>query len=256
MSPFKALRVLILLFILLLVSGGIYLDRERTTDWNDPLWVVVFPINGDGSDISAKFIAKLDEKRFKPVERFFEREAEKYGLAIEKPVKFFLAPEIKNMPPQPPMDKSVLATIWWSLKMRYWIFTNNNYDKHADIKIFLKYYNKEDNKIVPDSLGIQNGLYAVVNGFSSKDMNAKNNVVLAHELLHTVGATDKYDMRTIQPIYPFGYAEPDRNPVFPQRYAEIMAGRTPINQNKAQMPRGLKTVVVGELTAREIRWVK
>lgn len=256
MSPFKALRVLILLFILLLVAGKVYLDRERTTDWNDSLWVVVYPINGDGSEVTTKYIQKLDEERFDPVENFFVREAEKYGLGISSPIKVFLAPEIKDIPPDPPQEQSILANIWWSLKMRYWIHSNNNYQKHADIKIFLKLYDTEDNQTVPDSLGIQNGLYAVVNGFASKDMNAKNNVVLAHELLHTVGASDKYDMNTVLPIYPIGYAEPDLSPVLPQRYAEIMAGRVPITKNKAKMPRGLKTVVVGEMTAREIRWVK
>lgn len=256
MSTFKALRVFILLFILLLVAGGAYLDRVRTTDWNDPLWVVVYPINGDGTQVSAEFIKNLEADRFEPVEDFFVREAEKYNLGISSPIKVFLAPELNSTPPVPPTEKSILATIWWSLKMRYWIYSNNNYDKHADIKIFFKLYDKEDNEPVPDSLGIQNGLYAVVNGFASKDVNAKNNVVLAHELLHTVGATDKYDMSTVQPIYPIGYAEPERSPLLPQRYAEIMAGRVPITQNKAKMPRGLKTVVIGELTAKEINWIK
>ncbi|THB70226.1 MAG: hypothetical protein D6B28_09940 [Gammaproteobacteria bacterium] len=256
MSPFKALRVFILLFILLMVAGGVYLDRARTTDWNDPLWVVVYPINGDGSNESKKFIENLDEERFDPVEDFFKREAEKYNLGISLPVKIFLAPELQSIPPEPPEHGSILSTIWWSLEMRYWIYSNNSYDKPADIKIFLQYFDKEDNEMVPDSLGIQNGLYAVVNGFASKDMNAKNNVVLAHELLHTVGASDKYDMNTVQPIYPIGYAEPQRSPVLPQRYAEIMAGRIPLTQDKAKMPRGLKTVVVGELTANEIRWIE
>lgn len=256
MTPFKAFRVFILLFILLLVVGTVYLDRERTTDWNDPLWVVVYPINGDGSSVTAKYISSLSVERFDPVESFFEREAEKYGLGLSSPVKFFLAPELKNTPPEPPAIGSAMANIWWSLKMRYWIYSNNNYDGHSDIKIFIRYFDKEDNQQVPDSLGIQNGLYAVVNGFASKDMNAKNNVVLAHELMHTVGATDKYDLSTTLPLYPIGYADPNRDPLFPQSKAEIMGGRVPLSQNRAKMPRGLKTVVVGELTAREIRWIE
>ena len=58
--------------------------------------------------------------------------------------------------------------------------------------------------------GLQKGLIGVVNAFASDEQAAQNNVVIAHELLHTVGATDKYDPRTNQPSHPDGYAEPDR----------------------------------------------
>lgn len=256
MSTFKALRVFILLFILLLVAGGVYLDRQRSTDWNDPLWVIVYPINGDGSEVSQRYIDKLQTERFEPVENFFSREAEKYSLGLTTPIKVFLAAQIKENPPEPPRDGSTLATIIWSLKMRYWVYTHNNYDGPSDIKIFLKYYDKGDNEPVPDSLGIQNGLYAVVNGFAKRKMGAKNNVVLAHELLHTVGAIDKYDMNTSLPLYPIGYAEPDKKPVYPQVKAEIMGGRVPIARDKAVMPEGLKSTVIGQITALEIGWVE
>ncbi len=256
MSTFKALRVFILLFILLLVSGGVYLDKARSTDWNDPLWVVVYPINGDGSEVSQKYINKLQEKRFEPVENFFSREAEKYDLGLTSPIKVLLAPELKQIPPEPPQGGSMLSTIIWSIKMRYWVYANSNYDGPTDIKIFLKYYDNIENQPVPDSLGIQNGLYAVVNAFALKKMGAKNNVVLAHELLHTVGAIDKYDMNTTLPLYPLGYAEPDKKPIYPQVKAEIMGGRVPIARDKAVMPAGLKTTVIGRNTAAEIGWIE
>jgi len=35
--------------------------------------------------------------------------------------------------------------------------------------------------------------------------------VIAHELLYTLNATDKYDLNTGLPIFPNGYAEPERN---------------------------------------------
>ena len=76
-----------------------------------------------------------------------------------------------------------------------------------------------------------------------------------HEILHTVGASDKYNPRTNQPLYPIGFAEPDRDPVFPQKKAEIMAGRVPLEENKAEIPKGLKQTVIGQATATEIRWL-
>jgi len=77
-------------------------------------------------------------------------------------------------------------------------------------------------------------------------------VVLAHELLHTFGASDKYDRITLQPVYPHGYAEPERSPVWPQRFAEIMGGRTPIDEQHAEIPAGLADTVIGPETAKEI----
>lgn len=256
MSTFKALRVFFLLFILLLVAGGAYLDKKRSTDWNDPLWVIIYPINGDGSEVSQKYINKLQRERFQPVENFFGRESGKYNLGLTNPMKIFLAPELKKTPPEPPRYKSILSTIFWSLKMRYWVYSNNNYDGPSDIRVFLKYYDDVDNHPVPDSLGIQNGLYAVVNAYAFKKMGAKNNVVLAHELLHTVGATDKYDLNTTLPLYPIGYAHPDKKPIYPQSKAEIMGGRIPVTKDKAKMPEGLKSAVIGQATAMEIGWVE
>lgn len=78
--------------------------------------------------------------------------------------------------------------------------------------------------------------------------------VVAHELMHTLGASDKYDRRTEQPLWPDGYAEPELQPRFPQRRAEVMGGRIPLAPAKAEIPLGLEDAVVGPLTAQEIGW--
>ena len=78
---------------------------------------------------------------------------------------------------------------------------------------------------------------------------------MTHEILHTVGATDKYDHNN-NPIYPEGYAKPGQKPLYPQRYAEIMAGRIALSEQKAKIPTSLKLTVVGEKTAKEINWIK
>jgi len=64
--------------------------------------------------------------------------------------------------------------------------------------------------------------------FAARSQAAQNDIVIAHELLHTFGATDKYDAGSDAPRYPEGFAEPQREPRYPQRYAEIMAGRVPL----------------------------
>ena len=76
-------------------------------------------------------------------------------------------------------------------------------------------------------------------------MVKQNNVIITHEFPHTLGATDKYDPATNQPVYPDGYANSDLQPLVPQRFAEIMAGRTPVSQNEATIPESLNDVVIG-----------
>ena len=101
---------------------------------------------------------------------------------------------------------------------------------------------------------MQKGLLGVVHAFAVREQNAQNNVVIAHELLHTVGATDKYDASG-QPIYPQGYAHPNRKPLYPQFRAEIMAGRVPLSPTNSKMTHSLRSTVVGQATAREISWI-
>ena len=83
-----------------------------------------------------------------------------------------------------------------------------------------------------------------------------NQVVISHELLHTLGATDKYDLSTNQPLYPQGYAEPYKLPRYPQEMAELMAGRIPVSASQAEQAESLRDVTIGELTAREINWIR
>ena len=79
-------------------------------------------------------------------------------------------------------------------------------------------------------------------------------MIVAHELLHTLGATDKYDFADNLPLYPEGYAEPDKQPLYPQGFAELMAGRLPISSNQADIPAGLIETLIGSKTAMEIGW--
>jgi len=107
---------------------------------------------------------------------------------------------------------------------------------------------------VPDSHGLQKGLIGVVHAFAEQGMAGGNNIVIAHELMHTLGATDKYDLGTGAPLDPIGLGDPDRRPLYPQTRAEIMAGRRALSATDFEMPVSLRDVVVGPATATEIRW--
>ncbi|MBK8891505.1 MAG: hypothetical protein IPN75_14590 [Dechloromonas sp.] len=56
----------------------------------------------------------------------------------------------------------------------------------------------------------------------------------------------------LQLIYPAGYADSALSPHLPQDKAEIMGGRTPIDEQHAEIPASLADTVIGAETAREI----
>lgn len=106
--------------------------------------------------------------------------------------------------------------------------------------------------MLPHSTGLSKGQLGLIHAFASRQQRRQNNVVIAHELLHTFGATDKYDLATRQPLYPQGYAEPARQPRLPQLLAEIMGGRRPLDLDNSEIPDSLAETLIGPETAGEI----
>ena len=79
-------------------------------------------------------------------------------------------------------------------------------------------------------------------------------LTLAHELAHAIGATDKYGAES-RAVFPEGYVEPFSAPLYPQRFAELMAVDVPLAHDAEREPRGLDEVRVGYRTAAEVGWI-
>ncbi len=255
---FKAIRIAILLLILFFVAVSSWLTQARSTDWNNSLWVKIYPINGDGSAESARYIEKLSIDDFDGIESFARRETARFGHTLSRPVRIELGLPIKEQPPSFGSSPSTIDVMLWSLKMRWWAsrIANDQDDPDPDVRIFVRYHAPQGIFVLENSVGLQKGMVGVVNAFAGRKWTGTNNVVIAHEFLHTLGATDKYDPANGQPHIPAGVAEPDRKPLFPQRFAEIMGGRIAESEFKALVPQSLKYVVIGDQTAREIRLTK
>jgi hypothetical protein len=256
-NRFKTIRISILLIILIVVGMDTWLTRLRVTSWDHPLRVVVYPINADGSEAAAQYIAKLTVNQFADIEKTVKEQARHYGVTLDDPMDIALARPLSAVPPLPPRDGNMLKIIWWSLKLRWWASNMDHYDGPTpEVRAFTLYYDPQTHPILEHSTGLEKGMIGVIKLFASDKMAAENNIVMLHELLHTLGAKDEYDLRTNQPLYPDGYAEPERQPRLPQKKAEIMAGRTPLSPTRAEIPESLADVVVGPATAREIGWIK
>jgi hypothetical protein len=253
----KTIRVTILLLVLIWAAAHTWLDQVMSTRWKETLWVGVFPVNADGSATSQKYIDGLDDKQFEDIQAFFDREAHRYRKGLTDPVRVTVYPALKQVPPELGRDAGLLGVMAWSLKLRWFAWRNLDFGGRAPprIRMLVLFHDPSTLSSVPDSHGLQKGLLGVVHAFAIPNMNGSNNVVLAHEMLHTLGATDKYDPGTDQPLVPSGLGDPEQRPLYPQENAEIMAGRLAVSPQQADMPASLAGVVVGRATAAEIRWV-
>lgn len=252
----RIVRTAVLLLVLIWAAGHTWLDRVASTRWKDTLWVGIFPVNADGTAMAQQYIDALAPKEYDDIEGFFAREAHRYGKDLTLPVHIVLYPQVRQLPPSLDRNAGMLATAWWSLKLRWFAFRAADVGGRAPprIRMFVLYHDPSTLQTVPDSHGLQKGLIGVVHAFAIAPMAGSNSIVIAHELLHTLGATDKYDPRTGAPLFPNGFADPDRSPLYPQPRAEIMAGQRALSAQDSEMPQALRDVVVGPATAAEIRW--
>ena len=230
--------------------------KAKIASWEQTLVVRLFAVNGDGNSATDKYIKSLKLANFISVEQFINREAGHYEIPI-KVVKVSYAGELKSGPPQVPEENSLLKNIFWSLHFRGWaLYQSYRIDNgSADIDLFVNYYDAATTHSLRHSVGLRGGLIGLINGFANKSYQGSNNVVIAHELMHTLGATDKYNQLN-HPAHPGGFAAPFQEPLFPQQQAEIMGGRIPISATRAIVPTNLRQVVVGAFTAAELNWYR
>ncbi len=253
---FTNFRILILLCALSFAALYTLHQNTFTRGWNKSLEVIIFPINGDDSAETQNYINHLRSDDFYDIDRWTIKESRRYNLLIDKPTQVSLGGSINKSPPVLPDTQNPLMTLLWGLEIRWWAFRNtpDNKSNLERIRMFVIYQQGEKDRALPHSLGLQKGLMGIVYAYATKKQNKQNNIVISHELLHIVGATDKYDVSGI-PLFPHGYADPARSPLFPQQYAEIMAGHIPVTKTRSHMAKSLKSVVINPHTASEINWI-
>ncbi len=253
---FKRLRITILLVILAVVGGGTYYQTHAMANWERPLQLTIYPINGPDSDDVAEYISGLRIADFNGISRFLDEEADAFEVFTTPLVNVALGPEIFSLPPEPPHQQAGIFAIGrWSLSLRYWLYqqTSSFGLETRHIRMFVVYHGENNNKPLKHSFGLQKGLVGVINAFAFVQQNDQNNIIITHELLHTLGASDKYD-RNGNPRFPDGYGDPEQKPRYPQELAEIMAGRVAESTTESSIPVSLDHVVIGEQTAQEIHW--
>jgi hypothetical protein len=254
MSVFKLIRISVLLSILLVVLVSTCMNERRLASWQQTLWVTIYPIVADAGGATQAYVSELDEASFDEINQFFERELQLYGVLLTPAVHFQIAPPSREFPPAIPDRHSPVAIAVWSLKMRWWSWRMKRKDglSAPDIQMFVLYHALGSKSEMNMSVGMRKGMYGLVKGYTGKNMSSYNQIVIAHELLHILGASDKYVFSTGDPEYPFGYAAPRQRPLFPQTQAEIMGGRIPLSSFESELPDSLAQCRIGQKTAEEI----
>ena len=253
---FKYLRIAILLTVLLVVAGKQFLTGNRLASWEKPLWITVYPVLADPSADVRRYAGSLTADSFQEIGLFLKQQAARHGRRIETPVVVQVARPMTAVPPALPAENSGLNVAVWSLKMRWWSWRNGHQDGLApeDVRMFVLYQEGGSGGLLERSVGIKNALYGIVNAEASRQMAARNRIIITHELLHILGASDKYDLHTGQPLVPGGLANPQQSPLYPQDRAEIMGGRIATSATRWRRPPSLKSCVIGAATAAEIGW--
>ncbi|MGK0270486.1 MAG: hypothetical protein ACI88H_001132 [Cocleimonas sp.] len=254
---FKTIRITLLLLVLAYIGIDTFLSDERATDWKRSLRVVVYPINGDGSVEAEEYIKQLQSSHFDSINALLEMQSIKFNINLQEPLRISLAPIIESLPPKIPDARTGLKVLWWSIKLRFWAWQKDNFSgPKPQVKAYALYYNPQTHNTLKHSTGLKKAKLAINYLFASTKKTEQNNIVLLHEILHTLGATDKYDLSNGLPNFPEGYADRNKQPLYPQTKAEIMGGRVPLSKSQAKIPISLKSVEIGSKTAKEIGWIE
>lgn len=255
MSVFKLLRIVILLSVLFVLMIGAWMTERRLAGWDKPLWVTIYPIAATADDATMNYARSVTEANFQAINDFLKRELGLYTVTLTPPVQFQIAPFGQELPPTMPEDRlDTVAVALWSLKMRWWAWRKGRKDGLVapDIQMFVLYHKLGGQSEISISVGMRKGMYGLVKAYAGNQHSARNQVIRAHELMHVLGASDKYTFATGDPIFPEGYAEPNKRPLFPQVTAEIMGGRIALTAYESVMPESLEQCRIGHRTAEEI----
>lgn len=252
---FRRVRIAMLLVMLVIVATITLLDQRKIASWSTPVRVVVHPIVGEPSAAVHDYVTALGTPQLAPAAAFVDTEARRYGRSLEpSAVTLVLGQRLTEQPPRVPEDPGPLSAVLWSLSFRAWALRTawSLELEPADVRLFVVFHEALAGRALEHSTGLAKGRIGVVKLFAAPSAEPLNAVVLAHELLHTLGATDKYGPGG-QPLEPHGLAEPSRG--YPQALAELMAGAVAVSPTEARLPVSLDECVIGRQTALEVGWL-
>lgn len=253
--------------VLLTILAGVLLwawrdvrQRRARNEWDHTLVVAVALVRLEPIDDAA--VAAL-RAQLPALEARLAAELGRHRPGAPHPFRFeLIAPVDGTAPPAGPSSDGPLDLAKYSFALSRYV---NDVDTRAsiddalyDARIYLVLRRpRQALRTLAEGRSEQGGRIGVVEVEIDSEAEGAHLplVVVAHELMHTLGATDKYDASGRTSI-PSGLAEPDRTPRYPQRFAEIMSRNRPVSATEERVPESFDQIAVGSETAREIGWLR
>lgn len=253
------IRVTVLLALLALVLAYAWRDRaarEERTRFERTLNVAVVLVEAAPVDPKALIVLR---ERTRELERRLADEFHRYRPEGPKPFSFVVfGPVAQGAPPPSRVEPSV-----WGLARRAWeLFRfTRDVDSRAslpargfDTRLYMVVRPPANaSRAFVEGASEQGGRIGVALVDLDESMADFALFVGAHELFHTLGATDKYDSAG-RTLIPEGLAEPGLVPQLPQRFADLMAENRPLDATHEEPPTSLSELAVGPTTAKEVGW--
>jgi hypothetical protein len=257
-TTFFYVRVGILLTILALVSMYAAADvwrRHARLAWDHTLSVAIVVVYAEPVDPLL-----VDQLRtgVPALEAQLSHELTRYKPGAPQPFAFRVIGPVQGAPPPPRLEADGISDlVQHSFEVKRWA-QSVHVALHDDlasfdsrIYVFVKPSVSEGTQWV-EGESEDGGRIGVVTTELDKDGAAFSLFAIAHELFHTLGASDKYDAQG-RAAFPAGYVDPANR--YPQQFAELMARGRPISETKEVPIEGLGELAIGAETAREIKWL-
>jgi hypothetical protein len=233
-------------------------QRRARTQWRRTLIVGIVVVRLGPVDEDA--ILAMTE-RLHDLEDLLASEMKRYDPGAIQPFEMVLAGpvDVATPPPTVPAGDGVFQLAEYAFdKWRYLsrVDAAAALRGHFDSRIYVfSRPPKDERKKTVEGASEDGGRVGMVEVELDETMADFALFVATHELLHTLGATDKYDDLG-RAREPEGLAEPELVPVHPQRWVEVMARTRPLGPGADALPDRIEELRVGERTAREIGWLR
>jgi len=231
--------------------------RKERTEWQRPVEVSVALVEFGQVDRPA--LAAL-RASFPALEQRLAAEYRRFGGTLTRPVAFTIfGPVSVDRPPPADPDDSITSLARHAYEQWRWTRAVDHGSRLEssgfDSRIYVVVRAPSDStRSWVEGSSEQGGRVGVARIELERSTVGLALFVVTHELFHTLGATDKYDEQGHASI-PAGLVEPNRVPLYPQRFAEVMTRNVVLAPGNERPPESLAELGVGDETAREIGWL-
>lgn len=251
-----AVRVTVLGVALLVALAWAYQrthTRAQRRTWDRTLGVLVYALGAGDADGVAALQRSLDQVAVRLAE-----DRSRYGpgpaplrFEVVGPVASARTPPIE--PPGPSWTQRLaFEAALWRAERAVRAAAPEPDPRAFDVRVYLV-LGAGAGRSFAEGVAEAGGEVAVVHAALGPDALLAATAV-AHEALHTLGATDKYD-EAGHALPPAGLYEPERAPPYPQVRAELMVGEVPLAPDRGRLAEEPGELGVGPETARELGWL-